>query len=519
MKRAWQSVFFGALIVLAASVSAVATAEAKEIKIGLTADAVHVDPQQGNELVSNIMFAHFYDTLVRRTAELEFVPGLAQSWELKDDITWVFKLRKGVKFHNGDELKAADVLYTIQRARKFFLANLVSNIVEAKALDDYTLEFKTSKPYAVLHMDLSEVFIINSKYHQAVGDEKMDLQPMGTGPYKLTEWVKEDRLSMEAFEQYYGGPAKIKKVTFKPITNPATRTAALLTGQVDAIQDLAVRDVDQLKANDRIKVITRPSLLNLVLAIDMRDKSPTIDLPVNPMKDRRVREAMVRAIDVHAIQKVVMNGLSTPSEQYVPSSHLGYVKDLSFRTLYPFDLDKAKALMKEAGYEKGFTVTLDATNNRYVNDGSIAQALASMLAKIGITLNLNLMPKAQFFGYVRVPSEKSSIVMSGWDTPSGDAGGMYNVMMYTRDVKKGYGQANRGSYANPKFVEMIDKADSTPKIEERHKLLQEATKIAVHDIPLIPIHYEQDIYAAKKSVDLKPRMDKFIWAYEMDIAR
>jgi peptide/nickel transport system substrate-binding protein len=498
---------------------AVGTAVAKEIRIGLAADAVHVDPQQGNELVSNIMFAHFYDTLVRRTAELEFVPGLAQSWELKDDLTWVFKLRKGVQFHNGEELKAADVLYTIQRARKFFLANLVSNITEARALDDYTLEFKTSKPYAVLHMDLSEVFIINAKYHQTVGDEKMDLQPMGTGPYKLLEWVKEDRLVMEAFEQYYAGAARIKKVTFKPITNPATRTAALLSGQVDAIQDLAVRDVDQLKANDQLKVITRPSLLNLVLAIDMRDKSPTIDLPVNPMKDRRVREAMVRAIDVNAIQKVVMNGLSTPSDQYVPSSHLGYVKDLSFRTLYPFDLEKAKALMKDAGFEKGFTVTLDATNNRYVNDAAVAQALASMLAKIGITLNLNLMPKAQFFTYVRVPSEKSSIVMSGWDTPSGDAGGMYNVMMYTRDVKKGYGQANRGSYVNPKFVEIIDKADSTAKIAERHMYLQEATKIAVHDIPLIPIHYEQDIYAAKKSVDLKPRMDKFIWAYEMDVAR
>jgi peptide/nickel transport system substrate-binding protein len=495
-----------------------APAAAKEIRIGLAADAVHVDPQQGNELVSNIMFAHFYDTLVRRTAELEFVPALAQSWELKDDLTWIFKLRKGVKFHNGEELKAADVLYTIQRARKFFLANLVSNITEARALDDYTLEFKTAKPYAVLHMDLSEVFIISANYHQTAGDEKMDLQPMGTGPYKLVEWVKEDHLTMEAFEPYYAGPAKIKKVTFKPISNPATRTAALLSGQVDAIQDLAVRDVDQLKANDQINIITRPSLLNLVLAIDMRDTSPTIDLPVNPMKDRRVREAMVRAIDVNAIQKVVMNGLATPAEQYVPSSHLGYVKDLSFRTLYPFDLEKARALMKEAGYEKGFAVTLDATNNRYVNDGAVAQALASMLAKIGVTLNLNLMPKAQFFTYVRVPSEKSSIVMSGWDTPSGDAGGMYNVMMYTRDVKKGYGQANRGSYANPKFVEIIDKADATARIEERHKYLQEATRIVVHDIPLIPIHYEQDLYAARKKVDLKPRMDKFIWAYEMDIA-
>ncbi len=520
MKRYGKKVWFTVAVIALTWVFLLpwlASAQGKAVKIALTADAVHVDPQQGNELVSNIMYAHYYDTLVRRTADLTFVPGLAESWELKDDLTWVFKLRKGVKFHNGDELKAADVLYTIERARKMFLANLVSNITEAKALDDYALQFKTPKPYAVLHMDLSELFILNAKYHQAVGNEQLDLKPMGTGPYKMVEWIKEDHMTMEAFENYYAGPAKIKRVTFRPITNPATRTAALLTGEVDAIQDLSVRDVPRVEADNRFKVVSRSSLLNLVLMLDYRDKSPTIPLPVNPLKDIRVRQAISRAIDVKTIQRVVMNGLSTPSEQYVPSSHLGYVKGLNFQEIYAFDLDKAKALMKEAGYDKGFTMTLDASNNRYVNDEQIAQAIAGMLAKINITVNLNLIPKSNFFSYIRVPSEKSSFVMSGWDTPSGDAGGMYNVMMYSRDKKKGYGQANRGAYSNPKFDEMIDKADATSKLEERNRYLQEATKIAIQDIPLIPVHYEQDLYAAKKNVDLKARADKFLWAYEMDI--
>jgi len=240
-------------------------------------------------------------------------------------------------------------------------------------------------------------------------------------------------------------------------------------------------------------------------------------LPVNPMKDIRIREAIAHAIDVDTIIKVIMNGLATPSDQYVPSSHIGYVDGLNFRQEYPYDLDKAKALMKEAGYEKGFTMALDATNNRYVNDQNIAQALAGMLAKIGITVELNLMPKSNFFGYIRVPSDKSSFIMSGWDTPSGDAGGMYNSMMYSRNKKKGYGQANRGAYTSEEFDAWIDKADATPRVEERDKLLQEATKIAVKDIVLIPVHYEQDLYAAKKNVDLKPRVDKFIWTYELDI--
>lgn len=495
----------------------VVLAAEKEIKIALTADAVHVDPQQGDELTSNIMYNHFYDTLVRRTADMEFVPGLAESWALKNDVTWIFKLRQGVQFHNGDELKAADVVFSIERCRTQLLSGLVRYIAQARALDAYTVEIKTPQPYAALHMDLSNFHILNEAYVKKVGSEQLDLKPMGTGPYRLVEWIKEDHITLAAFENYYQGPARIKKVTFRPITNPATRTAALLTGEVDVIQDVAVRDVDRIKNSGRFNVIFRPSLLNLLLALDCRDTSPAINLPVNPLKDIRVRTAIAQAIQIKAIQKVIMNGLSTPSDQYVPASHIGYVDGLNFRTLYPYDLNKAKALMKEAGYENGFAITLDATNNRYVNDQNIAQALAGMLAKIGIKVKLNLMSKSKFFGYIRVPSPNSGFIMSGWDTPSGDAGFMYNSSMYSQNKKPGYGQSNRGAYANPEFDALIDKADATPDLDERDQYLQAATRIAVRDIVLIPLHYEQDLYATKKNVTLTPRVDKFIWTWELDI--
>ena len=501
----------------ATAFAAPAFAQNKTVTVALTADAVILDPHAANELTGNIMFYHLYDPLVTRTPDLKFEPGLAESWQVVDDTTWVFKLRRGVKFHNGDELKASDVVYTVERLKKALMSSLVANIASARAIDDYTVELKTPKPYAVLHMAMAEVLIVNEKYAKAVGDEQMGLKPMGTGPYRLAEWVKEDRIVLEGFADHWRGKPRIDRVVFKPITNPATRTAALLTGGVDAIQDLSVRDVASVQANSNFQVITRPSLLNLVIALDTREKSPTIDLPVNPMRDRRVREAIARAINVEAIQKVVMNGFATPSDQYVPSSHLGYVEGLDFRKTYPFDLAKARELMKEAGFEKGFTMTLDTTNNRYVNDAAVAQALAGMLSRIGINLNLNLMPRSNFFGYIRVPSDKSSFIMSGWDTPSGDAGNMYSVLMYSRGVKAGYGQANRGAYSNPEFDAFIDKADSTADMAKRDEFLKEATKIAVRDIPMIPIHYEQDIYAAKKNVKVVPRMDKFIWAYEMDV--
>ncbi|MDW5316817.1 ABC transporter substrate-binding protein [Rhizobium sp. PL01] len=509
------TLFAGALFLASTALSS--QLDAKSLTIGLTSDAVNLDPQAGEELSSNILFYHIYDPLVRRNADLTFGPGLAESWELIDDTTWVFKLRTGVKFHNGEEFKASDVVFTLDRLKKSLMANLGANIASFKVIDDHTVEIKTARPYAVLPNDLAAVLILSEKYVKEAGDEQADLKPIGTGPYKLAEWVKEDHITLEANKDYYAGPAKLDTVTFRPITNGATRTAALLTGEVDVIQDLNVRDVERVKSDDRYKVLMRPSLLNVVLSIDQREKSPTIDLDKNPMTDRRVREAMVRAIDVSAINKVIMNGLSTPSEQYVPASHTGYLDGASFRDMYPFDLEKASALMAEAGHADGFTVTLDATNNRYVNDQQIVQALASMLGKIKINLKLNLMPKSNFFSYIRVPSDKSSLIMSGWDVPSGDGGSMYSVMFYSRGKKEGYGQVNRGGYSSADVDALIDKADATSKLDERDKLLQSVTKILMADIPMIPIHYEQDLYAAKTTVEITPRADKFLWAYEIDV--
>ena len=507
----------GALGTALAALTASATfAQDKSVTIGLTADPSHLYPLAGEELSSNIMYYHLYDPLVKRSADLSFGPGLAENWENVDDTTWRFKLREGVTFHNGNPFTASDVVFTVEKAKASIRPDLVANIASITAIDDLTVEITTPKPYAVLPNDLAELLILDEEYTTETGDEQMDLKPMGTGPYMLEEWIKEEKLVIKAFDDYWAGAPAIKTVTFRPITNPATRTAALLTGEVDVIQDLAVRDVDRVKGEDGFEVITRPSLLNVVLAMDTREQSQTIE-GKNPMTDQRVREAIARAVDVDAINQIVMNGLATPSDQYVPASHLGHVDGMNFREMYPVDIEKAKALMAEAGYPDGFTMTLDATNNRYVNDAQIAQALASMLAKINIELKLNIMPKSNFWSYIRVPTDNSSFIMSGWDVPSGDAGSMYGALFYSRDKKEGYGQVNRGSYSNPDLDALLDKADATPDIAERDAILQEATKLLMADIPMIPVHYEQDIYAVRKGVTLEPRVDKFIWAYDMDV--
>ncbi|APE45917.1 ABC transporter substrate-binding protein (plasmid) [Sulfitobacter alexandrii] len=516
MKYLSQSALRAGAVGVAILAATGAVAQEKSVTIGLTADPSHLYPLAGEELSSNIMYYHLYDPLVKRSADLTFGPGLAESWENVDDTTWRFKLREGVTFHNGNAFTADDVVFTVNKARESIRPDLVANIAEIKAIDDLTVEITTPQPYAVLPNDLAEVLILDEEYTTETGDEQMDLKPMGTGPYMLEEWIKEEKLVLSAFDEYWAGAPKIKTVTFRPITNPATRTAALLTGEVDVIQDLAVRDVERVRNEEGFEVITRPSLLNVVLAMDTREKSPTIEGD-NPMTDQRVREAIARAIDVDAINKIVMNGLATPSEQFVPASHTGYVDGMNFREMYPMDIEKSKELLAEAGYPDGFTMTLDATNNRYVNDAQIAQALASMLAKVGITLNLNIMPKSNFWGYIRVPTENSSFIMSGWDVPAGDAGSMYGALFYTRDKREGYGQVNRGSFSNAELDKLVDEADATPSLEKRDEILQEATKLLMAEIPMIPLHYEQDIYGVRDGVTLEPRTDKFIWAYDMDV--
>lgn len=516
MKFLSQSALRAGTVGLAVLAASGAMAQEKSVTIGLTSDPSHLYPLAGEELSSNIMYYHLYDPLVKRSADLTFGPGLAESWENVDDTTWRFNLREGVTFHNGNAFTAEDVVFTVNKARESIRPDLVANIADIKAIDDLTVEITTPEPYAVLPNDLAEVLILDEEYTTETGDEQMDLKPMGTGPYKLDEWIKEDRLVLSAFDDYWAGTPRIDTVTFRPITNPATRTAALLTGEVDVIQDLAVRDVERVRSEGGFSVVTRPSLLNVVLAMDTREQSPTIEGD-NPMTDQRVREAIARAIDVDAINKIVMNGLASPSEQFVPASHTGFVDGMNFREMYPMDIDKAKQLLADAGYPDGFTMTLDATNNRYVNDAQIAQALASMLAKIGVTLELNIMPKSNFWGYIRVPTENSSFIMSGWDVPAGDAGSMYGALFYTRDKREGYGQVNRGSYSNADVDALIDQADSTPSIEKRDAYLQDATKILMADIPMIPLHYEQDIYGVRDGVTLEPRVDKFIWAYDMNV--
>lgn len=483
-----------------------------KIVIAQSSDPLFLNPHGNDEGPTNSVNSNIYDALVAQKADLSVVPALAESWEQKDDTTWIFHLRKGVKFHNGDPFTADDVIYSFQHcAASKVVANMTAFVDHINKIDDNTIELKTKKPFAPLLKYLTKIMIIDKKYVEAVGDEEMNLKPIGTGPYKVVEWIKEDHITMKANEEYWKGKPDIQNVVFRPISNEATRTAALLSGDVQLITNVPVHDADQIKKNNKMQYISIPGLRLIYLTVDVtRDKTPTIE-GKNPFKDPKVKEAVQMAIDKEAIVKNIMNGHAYVADQGNIKQIAGYVDGIKAPKYNP---EKAKELLKEAGYPNGFSVTLDAPNNRYPNDFKVAEAVASQLAKVGIQVKLNLMPKSMFFNYIR-PGDKTSLCLCGWSSPEGDAGNWYASMFYSRNKRKGYGGSNRGHYSNPAFDQALDEADGTADMAKRTAFLQDGTKILAQDMPFIPLYFQEDAYGAASNIDFTPRLDSHIYVYDI----
>ena len=503
-----------AVLALCLALAAPAAAE-KSIVIGLASDALFMDPSQQDETITNTMGRYMYDGLLNNDALGVPRAALAESWTIGDDnLTWTFSLKKGVTFHDGSDFTAEDVAYTVEVCRTSLLKNFTAAIDRVEVVDPYTVKIITKAPTAVLLESLAALRILPKAYRTKLGETAFNQAPVGTGPYVFVEWVKEDHIAMKANEQYWGGSPKIKKVTFRPISNAATRTAALLTGEVDIIEDVPVRDVDKLKNTEGLSVVDRPSERLIYLHVDShRPQGPgIIGLDKNPLADLRVRKALSLAINRDSIVKMIMNGNAYATNQMVLKGRRGYVEDMPAPK---YDPEEAKKLLAEAGYPDGFKVYLDAPNGRYPNDGQVAQALASQLTKAGIQIELRLHPKTTFFDFVR-PGDKSSLVMTGWSEPI-DVGEMASVLFYTRGKNPAKGGSNRGHYANPGFDALVDEADGTADPGKRRVILEKAARMIVEDGGIVPLYFQQDLYGKKDAVVFEPRADKSILAYDMDV--
>ncbi|WP_240837842.1 ABC transporter substrate-binding protein [Acidaminobacter sp. JC074] len=507
----------------------------RELTIGLSGDAYSLDPYPLNETITNGINHHMFEPLVRKNTDIQNEGVLAESWEANEDGTvWTFHLRKDVVFHNGNKFDVNDVLYTYERALTDMSAfdGMLSTMESMRALDDYTFEMTMNQPNVLLLSQINSLVIMDKETCAGLSDEEIALVPNGTGPYKLVEHVREDRIVFERFEDYWGKKPEATKVTFKPITNEGTRTANIISGAVDMITDVPVRDTVIIETNDKIDILDSPSLRVIYLNLAGWTDTPSLDAekPLvspdgsNPFTDIRVREAVYRAIDEETIIKQIMNGFAIPAASYIPAGFNGYNADVKRLS---FDPEKAEALLDEAGYPKQddgyrFEITLDAPNDRYINDGDIAAAVAGYLEKVGIKVNLNLMSRTVFFGYISASNKKGDnthFCMTGWADSGGESTLMGMDMIYSKTqegpVKDGFGGVNRGFYTNPEVDALVDEAMSTIDEVKRDALMQEAWKIAADDISYIPLHFQKDIYAVNDRITYTPRYNKYVYAWDV----
>ncbi|WP_208984523.1 MULTISPECIES: ABC transporter substrate-binding protein [unclassified Stappia] len=515
-----------ALMGAACAIVAFATpAAAEDLVIGLDSESTSIDPHFHNLGPNNQLGFMMFDRLANPDERQNFQPGLAVSWKPVDSTTWEFKLREGVKFHDGTDFNADDVICTFERAPS--VPNSPASFdtyIKGKTfikIDDYTIHVKTAEPYPVMVNDLGNVAIISNEGGCQGTTEEFNSgkAAAGTGPFKFVEYVPGDRIVLAANEDYWGGKPIWDKVTLKPIKSAPSRVAALLAGDVDVINGVPTTDIETLKSRDNVVLSQGVSNRVIYLHLDhFREASPFVkangggDIK-NPLMDVKVRKALSKAISRELIRDRVMEGQAIPAGQLLPEGFFGVSENLKAE---PYDLEGAKALLAEAGLPDGFELTIHAPNNRYLNDAKIAEAIAQMLTRAGIKTQVETMPSSVYFTRASTGADglpEFSLILVGWGAGSGEASSPLRALIATADKDKGMGSANRGRYSNPEVDRLIEAALSEVDDEKRAGLLAEATEIAIGELAIVPIHYQVNTWATRKGLNYIPRTDEYTVAY------
>jgi peptide/nickel transport system substrate-binding protein len=495
---------------------------AKSLRWASQGDILTMDPHAQNEGLNNAWLDHVYEPLVTRDRKMAIEPALAVSWTQLDATTMRFKLRDKVSFHDGSAFNADDVVFSFGRAQAAtsdFKAYM-QGIKEAKKVDALTVDIITDGPVPTLLDQLTMVRVMSrpwaSKFNaQRPQDFKNKEETHsvrnanGTGPYSLKSREPDVRTVLVANPAWWGKrEGNVDEVVYTPIKANATRIAALLSGEIDLVLDPPVQDVPKLRQSADLKVVEGNENRTIFLNFDQaREELLYGSKGKNPFKDVRVRQAMLLTIDIAAINKQVMRGLSVPTMSMIAPQVRGYSKEVENRP--PVDLAKARSLLTDAGFSKGFEVTLDCPNNRYINDEAICVAIAGMLAKIDIRVKVNAMPRALFFP--KVQNADSSLFLYGWGVPTFDS--LYTLQEVLHSKGSGAdGQANYSGYSNRKLDALVDQLKTEADPAKRTRLTRDALLIHQADVGHIPLHHQVIPWAMRKNVSVVHRPDNWLLA-------
>lgn len=505
------------IIFMAVAVIISQNAYAAELIIGARAEPA-IDPHFLYAATNVGYSRHVFGRLVDRDDNSRLIPDLAVSWKTVDDNSWEFKLRKGVKFHDGSDFTAQDVAFSIERIPNVpnnpgtYVGN-IRGITDVKIIDSYTVIIKTEKPNPILPVKLGNVAIVSKKAVQGktTADFNSGDCAIGTGPYTFVEYVPGDRYVLKRNENYWGEKPSYENVTFKIITNSAARVAALLGGDVDLIDYVPPSEVAQLKKK-KVKIAMRPSDRTIFLICDTTSDKPAFvtdkdgqPLNENPLKDRRVRRALSKALSRDAIASRVMEGLADPIGQTIPKGWYSHNPDIKVEK---YDPQGAKELLAAAGYPEGFGLTIHGPNDRYVNDAKVVQAIAQMLSHVGLAMKVDTMPKSIYFKKFTPPEREFNLSLLGWgSSASGDSSHMLQSVVHSTNKAQKMGSWNPG-YANPELDKTIESAVKIMDTKERDKALQETMALAMQDYGIIPLYTQVTVNAMKENVTYTPRADE-----------
>jgi peptide/nickel transport system substrate-binding protein len=516
MVRSFRLAAFAAL--LGAAVSS--TALAQNLTIGVRAGPESIDPHYTATGTHAEALKHVFDTLTWSGDQLQIEPRLAVSWKAIEPSVWEFKLRPGVKFHDGSDFTAEDVKFSIERIATVAGPNpttiYVRRVREVKIVDPLTVHIVTDGPAPNLPNDFIRLFIVSHKAAAGLTKDSANeafnggKAAIGTGPYKFVSWTPKDQLILDRFDGYWGPKEPWARVVRKELPNDAARVAQLKAGQVDIIVRAPSSDVATLKRDPKLTVATVDTVYVFNMELDLRDKPPQISakdgspLPKNPLQDVRVREAIDLAIDRPALVEIAMEGLGAPVNQLVTPTIAGFNKSLP--PLKP-DVARAKKLMEEAGYPNGFKTTFSFTSDRLPGDRQVGTSIAQMLARIGIEVNANAQPGAVFFP-ARARAEYS-VAMSGWGTLTGEANYTLSSLVHSNDPAKKLGAFNLLNYKNEQVDKLIEDAAVELDEAKRNAFLAEVNAIVAKDRPRLPIVAVGSAWAMQKDkVTITPRVDE-----------